>query len=93
MTDFPFDENPKVAVLTCCHVINDNKPVLYVAHDLEDGMWQFLCGKEHTEDEGMVVGLFEIYERDESLAALATLPLGCEATRKYVGDNWTGRKK
>ena len=90
---FPFDENPKVAVITCKHVMNENKPILYVSHDSDDGMWQFLCGGTHQEEDAMIVGLCEIYEHDNSLAALVELPLGCSAERKYVGDNWTACKK
>ena len=89
---FPFDENPKVAVMTCIHVIKENKPILYVSHDSDDGMWQFLCGGTHQTEDAMIVGLYEIYERDNSLVALAELPLGCSAERKYVGANWTARK-
>ena len=91
--DFPFDEKPNVAVMTCTHVMKENKPILYVSHDAEDGMWQFLCGGTHQTKHTMIVGLCEIYERDNSLAALVELPLGCSAERKFIGDNWTARKK
>jgi len=91
--NFPFDENPNVAILTCFCVLHEGRPILYVSHDLDDGMWQFLCGQVHTEDAGMTVSLFEIYELDNSVAALAGLPLGCEAKRQFVGDKWTARSK
>ena len=91
---FPFDEYPNVAVITCCHILTENKPILYVSHDSDDGMWQFLCGSEaHQEADAKLVALHQIYEQDKTLAALAVLPLGCSAERKYVGDNWTARKK
>ncbi len=43
----PFADAPDTAVITCCHVTDDGAPVLYVSHDEDDGMWQFLCGGEH----------------------------------------------
>ena len=55
LDNFPFEENPNVAVLTCFCVLHEGKPILYVSHDLEDGMWQFLCGETHTENVGMTV--------------------------------------
>ena len=90
---FPFDENPNVAVFTCRHVLDENKPILYVSHDEDDGMWQFLCGEMHTEEDARIVALQTIYELDESLAALTELPLGCSAERTYVGGDWTARRK
>lgn len=43
---FPFSDAPNTACFTCCHVLEENKPILYVSHD-EDGYWQFLCGGNH----------------------------------------------
>lgn len=42
--EIPFYDLPNTAAIVCCHVANGEKPVLYVSHDGEDGMWQFLCG-------------------------------------------------
>lgn len=42
-----FDDNPHVAVVICKHISEENKPITYISHDLEDGMWQFLCGDIH----------------------------------------------
>ena len=39
---FPFSDAPNTACFTCCHVLEENKPILYVSYD-EDGYWQFLC--------------------------------------------------
>ena len=33
---FPFSDAPNTACFTCCHVLGENKPILYVSHD-EDG--------------------------------------------------------
>ena len=72
---FPFSAAPDTMCFTCCHVQNDNKPILYISHD-EDGYWQFLCGKNHTENEARMVSLAEILEIDKSVAKFADLKLG-----------------
>ena len=56
--DFPFYDVPNTATIICCHIIDDGKPILYVSHDEDDGMWQFLCGSTHDIDEArMIIGL------------------------------------
>lgn len=47
---FPFDDNPHTACIVCRHVLNKEGAITYITHD-EDGMWQFLCSKEHTTDD------------------------------------------
>ena len=41
---FPFKDKPNIACITCSHILDENKPILYVSHDYDDGCWQFLCG-------------------------------------------------
>ena len=48
---FPFYDAPNTATITCCHILENGEPILYVSHDEDDGMWQFLCGKAHETDE------------------------------------------
>ena len=48
---FPFSEPENTAVITCCHIIDNGADILYVSHDAEDGMWQFLCGGTHTQEQ------------------------------------------
>ena len=52
--DFPFYDAPDTATIICCHIIDDDEPILYVSHDEDDGMWQFLCGSRHNTDEARV---------------------------------------
>ena len=40
-SEFPFKDAQNTACFTCCHVLEENKPILYVSHD-QDGFWQFL---------------------------------------------------
>lgn len=89
---FPFDEAPDTAVITCCHVL-DGHAIRHVSHDADDGMWQFLCGKAHDTEEAHVVSLREIYTRDRSIAALAKLPCGSSASRKWRFTRWSISKQ
>ena len=87
---FPFPDSPNTMCLTCSHVLNDKEPVLYISHD-EDGCWQFLCGRNHTEDEARVVSLAEMLEIDKSVAKFADLKCG-ECAEKREG-SWVLLKK
>ena len=69
---FPFADDLRTACFTCFHVLEEDKPILYVSHD-EDGYWQFLCGKEHHQEEARIVSLVTILSIDESVGNLANL--------------------
>lgn len=87
---FPFADAPETMCFTCCHILNDNEPIAYITHD-EDGYWQFLCGRNHTEDEARIVSLVEMLKIDRSVAKLAHLNRG-EYAKKH-GCTWiVGRK-
>ena len=81
--DFPFYDAPNTAAIICCHIIDDGKPVLYVSHDEDDGMWQFLCGSAHETAEA----------RDPSVGDLKDMPCGYCAERKTENDNWIVKKR
>ena len=40
---------------------------MYVSHDEDDGMWQFLCGKAHETDEAKLVSLKSVFDLDKLL--------------------------
>ena len=87
---FPFADAPETMCFTCCHVLNDNEPIAYVSHDL-DGFWQFLCGKNHIEDEARIVSLAEMLLINKGVAKFADLRLGEYAEKR--GCTWiVGRK-
>jgi hypothetical protein len=84
---FPGAENQ--ASYTCIHVLEQKLPILRVAHDEDDGAWQFLCGGLHPDtSEGRVVCLGCMVGRDKSLRELADLPQGWGANRDTVHDAW-----
>ena len=91
LTNKEFKDPPNTAVFTTKFVIKNNRAITYVAHDEDDGAWQFFSDDEFDiyEDVAMLVGLYEIVGHDPTLLELADLPLGQYATRKNKNDKWT----
>lgn len=86
--DFPFKDAPNTACLVCKHVLDKEKPILYVSHDKDDGMWQFLCGCEHKEDDAKIVSLYSAFMLDQSVGELADMPCGYYAERESEKEKW-----
>ena len=89
---FPFYDKPNTAVIICCHIINEKAPILYVSHDKDDGMWQFLCGNTHKTDDAKIVSLKYALNLDSSIAALKDMPCGYYAVRKSQNYDWIIKK-
>ncbi len=85
---FPFKDKPNTAAFTCTHIINKEKPILFVSHDDDDGSWQFLCGNDHTNEEIRIVSLGTIYEIDKSVKKIANLDYGKTAYRNDENSKW-----
>lgn len=85
-----FDESLNLAVFTSKFVILENKQIIYISHEIEDGCWQFLSNDEfeNFEEVAMIVSLEEIIKLDETVLEVADLPLGYYATREKIGDKW-----
>lgn len=86
--NFPFREDPNTATILCNHIASGEQPILYVSHDEDDGMWQFLCNEEHTIEDLMLVSLKQVYELDSSVGKIKDLPLGKEAWRETPQMPW-----
>ena len=86
--EWPFADPINVAALTTVRVLEDELPVLLVAHDSDDGMWQVLCGTTNDPKHGRIVCLGCLFERDPSIGELADLPLGWSARREGPGRPW-----
>ena len=87
--NFPFNEQENVAVFTCCHIVNEGADISYVSHDENDGAWQFLCNLEsHQNSDANIVSLKLIFELDNSIGELASMPLGSYATRIDKNSTW-----
>jgi hypothetical protein len=86
---FKFKEPETTACITCDHVLNKQRPILYASRDA-DGDWQFLCGEEdHTESNAKMISLKQAVESDETLNDLWEMPVGVGADRTSVKDKWT----
>lgn len=86
--EFKFTEAENTAVFTCCHVTDEQEPILIVTHD-SDGDWQFLCGAdEHTEQDAKMISLGQAVTLDPTLNGLFEMPIGVGALREAVGEKW-----
>ena len=86
-TNWPFADPPDTAVFTVGAVLS-GAPVLHVQHDEEDGAWQFLDGSDVSYTKARVVSLAEIVGLDPSVADVADLSLGWQATRDAPHQAW-----
>jgi hypothetical protein len=77
-------------VFTTKFVMHEQKLITYVAHDKEDGGWQFLSDDEipNMQDSAMLVTLAQIIKVDPTLLEVSDLPLGYCAIRAALGDSW-----
>lgn len=82
---WPFVDPENVAVITLEKIIKRESPILYVTHDEDDGMWQFLDGDE---EEVRLLSLKQIISIDPSLIQLSDLPLGWNAWRDNKDREW-----
>ena len=74
-------------VIVCSHVFKKERDVLYVAN--EKFGWQFMCGEyEHEEADGIVVGVGHLTDRDPTINTISDLPLGWEAERADLSQDW-----
>lgn len=86
--EFSFYDAPNTATIVCCHVLNEEESIVYASHDEEDGMWQFLCKKEHEADDARIISLKEAFNTDNSIGILKDMPCGYYAIRENLNDNW-----
>jgi hypothetical protein len=87
---WPFDDPRNVAVFTSRFVVEEEHPIFYVTHDLEDGAWQFHAHNhmETTDEDIRLVALEEVYQRDETIGDLRDLPCGWHAWRQTPTSPW-----
>ena len=87
--EWPFADPPNVATISLRDIMEGRRPILIVTHDVDDGMWQFLDGRDApNSDDGVVLSLDCVLELDPSIAELADLPLGWRAWRDDVQQAW-----
>lgn len=83
-----FAEPPETIVFTTSRVTEQGYPVLVVAHDADDGAWQFLCGTTNDPRDGVTTSLGRIIERHPEIDELGDLPLGWIAWRESDESDW-----
>lgn len=91
--EFPFSDAPNTAAIVCSHIMEEHEPILYVSHDEDDGMWQFLCGRQHDESEARIVSLYSVFMQEHSIAELSEMPCGYFAERESRDSEWRIQKK
>ncbi|ANE46541.1 hypothetical protein SY83_09905 [Paenibacillus swuensis] len=74
--------------MTSIKIMDSVSPILYVSHEEDDGMWQFLDGGEVSEEDARILGLKEVIDIDPSLVQLANLPIGWIAWRETEHCQW-----
>ena len=72
---------------TCSHIIEDNKPILYVKHD-EDGDWQFLCRDNQSTEDGRIIDFDEAIDFDPTIYKVCNLKCGQTAVRDSKDSEW-----
>ena len=80
-------------VITTKKIMNKESSILFVSHDEDDGMWEFLDGNDVNEKEAVIVSLFEIVQIDMTINQIADLPLGWIAYRENVHNKWNKQKE
>jgi len=86
-SDWLFLDPKNAAAITTKRILDDDHPILLVSHDA-GGDWQFLCGTTNKTEDGRVVSLQTIAEKDPSVADLADLPVGWQAVRDSSNMPW-----
>ena len=89
---WPFADPPNVAAFTVNSIVRQGRPILLVVHDEEDGGWQFMDGGPLDMKDALLVSLASMVKRDPTLAQLADLPPGWQATRESATGPWKREK-
>ena len=80
--------------ITCRHVLEDDKPILYIKREPEDGRYQFLCkSHNHADSEIKLIEIEEIIKNDKEIERILPLELGTELTRQYISGKGLELKK
>lgn len=91
---WPFDDPPNVATISLRDIMERRAPILLVSHDADDGMWQFLDGRDNPDPEDAVIlSLDCVLDLDPSIAELADLPPGWRAWREGANRPWQREPK
>lgn len=82
-----FKENLNTAVLTSKYVMNENSPIVYIAHH-EDGVWEFWGNEKINEEEILVVSLAQIIKIDQTVLEVSDMEINFNAIREAKDKPW-----
>ncbi len=85
---WPFADPPNVVSFTLQQIMDGDAPILLVCRDEEDGSWQFLDGNPISMADALLVCLKNVLAVDPSIAELADLPIGWQASRATQDHPW-----
>lgn len=91
--NWAFKDLPNTMALTTKDVLTMKKPILFVSHDEDDGIWQFHTGEDVDMGDAILVSLKEIVDYDPSVTVLNDLPLGWIAWREAESSSWIRQQK
>lgn len=83
-----FSEDLNTAIITTKYVLEESRPILYIYHFEEDGMWQFSGDEDCSDEDYMVISLEEVIKMDTSILLVADMQLGYYACRKSISEEW-----
>lgn len=86
--EYKFMDDKNTMVITTKDILERKKDILFVSHDEDDGMWQFLDGDDVLEEQAVIVSLHEMVGIDDTINILHDLPLGWIAYREKVNLDW-----
>ena len=89
MNPWPFADPENVVALTMRDVMEGKTRIVLVTHDEDDGMWQFLDGRDNPAPaDAVLVCLRHVFQLDPSVGELADLPYGWQAWREAPDQPW-----
>lgn len=84
---WPFESAQDSAGFTTERLWQNNQPILRAFH-CPNGDWQFFHGDIADDDECLMICLGCLYERDDTIGTLGTLPRGWCASRENAAGAW-----
>ncbi len=87
--NWKFKEPKDRRVYSLRQIMDSDAQILHVSHNSDDGAWQFLGWETPRVEDGVVVCLEHVVEKDPSVSEVADLPLGWHAWRRTIDDPWT----
>ncbi|HTK19392.1 MAG TPA: hypothetical protein VL442_07765 [Mucilaginibacter sp.] len=88
LKEYKFHQPGNTACFVCDHVMNRNRPILMVIHNI-DGDWQFVCGlSDHDNSNIRIISLQQAAEIDPSINDIYEIPAGVGADRESVNGKW-----